>query len=164
MPFHYFKLFNQQMNTPTAFKYTCIQDVIQNSICIFNNELYTQPANDQNYPSSERGLVLLIGKDVGWFINTIHEHYLTVFCVFFWGQRMTTINNQIWYSTEIIILEVRADPFFTHIETWGFFSVPHLLLLGASAYNGFLRGPVTLTTTGFSERLALELALPVFTT
>ena len=39
--------------------------------------------------------------------------------------------------------------FFTHIETWGFFSVPHLLLLGASVYNGFLRGPVTPTTTGF---------------
>ena len=53
------------MNTPTAFKYTCIQDVIQNSICIFNNELYTQPENYQNYPSSERGLVLLIEKDVG---------------------------------------------------------------------------------------------------
>ena len=37
-------------------------------------------------------------------------------------------------------------------------SVPHLLLHGASAYNGHLRGPVTLTH--IAERLAVELSLP----
>ena len=31
------------------------------------------------------------------------------------------------------------------IEQWGFFSVPLLLLHGASVYNGHLRGPLTLT-------------------
>ena len=40
--------------------------------------------------------------------------------------------------------------------------LPHLLLYGASVYNGHLRGPVTLTS--FTERLAVELLLPVFTT
>ena len=48
------------------------------------------------------------------------------------------------------------------IEQWVFFGVPHLLWHGASVYNGYLRGPVTLTT--FAERLAVELSLPVFPT
>ena len=48
------------------------------------------------------------------------------------------------------------------IEQWGFFSVPHLLWHGASVYNGHLRVPVTLTPN--SERLAVELSLPVLMT
>ena len=48
------------------------------------------------------------------------------------------------------------------IEQWGFFSVPHLLWHGTSVNNGHLREPVTLTPA--SERLAVELSLPVFTT
>ena len=40
------------------------------------------------------------------------------------------------------------------IEQCGFFSVPHLLRHGASVYNGYLRGPVTLTPV--AERLAAE--------
>ena len=46
------------------------------------------------------------------------------------------------------------------IEQWGFFSVPQLLWYGESVYSGHLRGPVTLTP--ISERLAVELSLPVF--
>ena len=45
------------------------------------------------------------------------------------------------------------------IELLGFFSVPHLLWHGASVYNGYLRGPVTLTP--IADRLAVELSLPV---
>ena len=45
------------------------------------------------------------------------------------------------------------------IEHWEFFSVPRLLLHGASVYSGHLRGPVTLTPV--AERLAVELSLPV---
>ena len=40
--------------------------------------------------------------------------------------------------------------------------MPHLLLHGASVYNGNLRGPMALAST--AERLAVELTLPVFTT
>ena len=47
-------------------------------------------------------------------------------------------------------------------EQWGFLSVPHLQWHGAFVYNGNLRGPVTFTP--ISERLAVELSLPVFTT
>ena len=58
------------------------------------------------------------------------------------------------------------------IEQWGFFSVPHLLwhgpsivsrLLwyGPSIYNGYLRGPMSLTPV--AERLAVELSLSVLT-
>ena len=44
----------------------------------------------------------------------------------------------------------------------GFFSVPNLLLHGASVFNcGHLQGPVTLSTV--AERLAVELSLPIFT-
>ena len=43
------------------------------------------------------------------------------------------------------------------IEQWRFFSVPHLLLHGASVYTGHLRGSVTLTP--IAERLAVELSL-----
>ena len=43
-----------------------------------------------------------------------------------------------------------------------FFCVTHLLCHGASVYNGYLRGPVTLTSN--SERLAGELSLSVFKT
>ena len=39
------------------------------------------------------------------------------------------------------------------IEQWGFFSVPYLLWHRASVYNGYLRGPVTLTPN--AERLAV---------
>ena len=48
------------------------------------------------------------------------------------------------------------------IEQWGFFSAPHLLWHGTSVNNGHLREPVTLTPA--SERLAVELSLPVCTT
>ena len=48
------------------------------------------------------------------------------------------------------------------IEQWGFFSVPHLLWHGASVYNGHFQGPLTLTPV--SERSAVELSLPIFTT
>ena len=53
---------------------------------------------------------------------------------------------------------------FMAIEQWGFFSVPHLLLHGASVYNNHLRGPVTLTP--IAERLTVDLLLhlPVFKT
>ena len=46
------------------------------------------------------------------------------------------------------------------IEQWGFFNLPHLLQIGASVYNGHLRGHVTLTPV--AECLAVELSLPVF--
>ena len=47
-------------------------------------------------------------------------------------------------------LPVKCESFYLYsaliaIEKWGFFSVPHLLWLGASVYNGHLRGSVTLT-------------------
>ena len=48
------------------------------------------------------------------------------------------------------------------IEQWGFFSVSHLLWHGASVYNDYLQGPVTLTPV--AERSALELSLSVFMT
>ena len=48
------------------------------------------------------------------------------------------------------------------IEQWGFFNVPHLLWHGPTVYNGHLRGTVTLTSV--TERLVVELSLPVFTT
>ena len=46
----------------------------------------------------------------------------------------------------------------------GFFSLPHQLWHGAYIYNGHLevRGPVTLTP--ITDRLAVQLSLPVFTT
>ena len=44
------------------------------------------------------------------------------------------------------------------IEQWRFFSVPHLLGHGAFVYNGYLRGPDTLTPV--AERLSVELSLP----
>ena len=47
------------------------------------------------------------------------------------------------------------------IEQWGFFSVPNLLWHRTSVYNGYLRGPLTLTP--IAERQAVELSLPVFT-
>ena len=47
------------------------------------------------------------------------------------------------------------------IERWGFFSVPHLLLHGASVYKGHLWGPVTLTS--IAECSTVELSLPVLT-
>ena len=47
-------------------------------------------------------------------------------------------------------------------EQWQVFSVPHLLWHGASIYNGHLWGLMTLTPV--SERLAVELSLPNFTT
>ena len=47
-------------------------------------------------------------------------------------------------------------------EKWCFFSSPHLLLHGASVYNGHLRGPFTYIL--YSARLAVELSLPVLTT
>ena len=43
----------------------------------------------------------------------------------------------------------------------GFLNVPHLLWHGASIYNGYLRGPVTLTP--IADCLAVELSLPAFT-
>ena len=48
------------------------------------------------------------------------------------------------------------------IEQWGFFNVPHPLWHGPNLYNGHLRGSLALTP--FSERLAVKLSLPVFTT
>ena len=48
------------------------------------------------------------------------------------------------------------------IAQWVFFSVPDLLWHGSSVNNGHHRGPVTLAH--ISERLAVELSLPVFTT
>ena len=47
-------------------------------------------------------------------------------------------------------------------EQWGYFCVPQLLWLGTSVYIGHLRGPVTLAP--ITERFAVELSLPVFTT
>ena len=41
------------------------------------------------------------------------------------------------------------------LEQWGFFSMPNLLLQGASVYNGHVRGPMTFTH--IAERLAVEL-------
>ena len=49
------------------------------------------------------------------------------------------------------------------IEQWGFFNVPHLLWHGPTLYNDHLRGPVTVTPITCTERLAVELLLPVFT-
>ena len=46
------------------------------------------------------------------------------------------------------------------IEQWGFISAP--LWHGASVYNGYLWGPVTLTPN--AERMAVNLSLPVLTT
>ena len=43
-------------------------------------------------------------------------------------------------------------------EQWCFFSVPHLLWLGASVYNGHLRGPVTLTP--IAKRITVEVSQP----
>ena len=48
------------------------------------------------------------------------------------------------------------------IEQWGFFSVPQLVWLGASIYNGHLQGTVPLTP--IATCLVLELSLPVLTT
>ena len=48
------------------------------------------------------------------------------------------------------------------IEQEGLFKLPHLLWHGASVYNGYLRGPVTLTPV--AEHLTVQLSLPVFTT
>ena len=42
------------------------------------------------------------------------------------------------------------------VEQWGFFNVPHPLRHGPTVYNGYLRGPVTLTCV--VERLAVELS------
>ena len=47
------------------------------------------------------------------------------------------------------------------MDKWGFFSLPHLVWHGTSAYNGNLQGPVTLTL--IADRFAVELLLPVFT-
>ena len=48
------------------------------------------------------------------------------------------------------------------IEQRVFFNVPYLLLHGPTVYNGHIRGPVT--TTSVSDRLAVELSLPLLTT
>ena len=48
------------------------------------------------------------------------------------------------------------------IEQWGFFNVSHLLWHDASISNCNLREPMTLTPV--TERLAVELSLPFFTT
>ena len=48
------------------------------------------------------------------------------------------------------------------IEQSGFFSEPHLLWHETSAYNGHLRGPVTLTPN--AERFVVELSLTDLTT
>ena len=53
-------------------------------------------------------------------------------------------------------------PALVAIKQWEFFSESHLLLIGASIYNGHLRGHMTLTLN--AERLAAELSLPVLTT
>ena len=45
-------------------------------------------------------------------------------------------------------------------DTYGFFSVAHLLWHGPILYNGHLRGPVTLTPV--AKRVAVQLSLPVF--
>ena len=48
------------------------------------------------------------------------------------------------------------------IEQWWFFSVPHRLQHGVSAYNGHLRGRVTIKPN--AERFSLEMSLPVLMT
>ena len=48
------------------------------------------------------------------------------------------------------------------IEQWRFFSVSDFLGNKASVYDGYFRGPVTLTP--IAERLAVELSLPILTT
>ena len=58
--------------------------------------------------------------------------------------------------------DICSAPMAIDHEQWEFLSLPHLLWHGASFYNGYLRGPVTLTP--IAERLTVELSLPVFMT
>ena len=93
----------------------------------------------------------------------------------------STKNHELSRFTVFFLCPSRE--FFTHLETsplpvkgckfwpmlgmlivivqWGFFTVPHLLWQRSNIYNGHLRGPVTPTT--ITERLAMELSLPVLT-
>ena len=48
------------------------------------------------------------------------------------------------------------------IEQLEFCGLPHLLWHGATVHNGHLRGPLTITP--ITERMTLELSLPIFTT
>ena len=89
-----------------------------------------------------------------------------LFCLFVWG---VSSHSRIYHTYEDFTiagegLHANFDlcSVLMAIEPWGFFSVPHLLWHGASVYDGHLRGPVTLAP--ISERLAVQLSLPVFTT
>ena len=62
----------------------------------------------------------------------------------------------------VTIVNFDLCPALMAIEQLGFFSLPHLLWHGASVYNGYLRGPVTLRP--IAEPLAVELSLSVLMT
>ena len=82
-------------------------------------------------------------------------------CLVVWSFS-STLENFHLYGDVTITGDVLLCSALMAYKQWGFFSVPHLLWHGASVYNGYLRGPMTLTP--IAERLAVELSLPVFTT
>ena len=102
-------------------------------------------------------------KELWWHICCITCQIIIV-CLFDWGLSSHSRIVHSYGDVSIIVKRCKFDlcSALMAIEQWGFFSVPHLLLHGASVYNGYLREPVKLTT--IAERLAVELSLPVFTT
>ena len=100
-----------------------------------------------------------------WIVDTWWNFYhynieLRFFLfVFVWVFRST---REFYTHMETSLLPVKGCKFdlrsaLMAIEQWGFLSVPHLLINGASVYNSHLRGPVTLTP--IAEFLAVELSL-----
>ena len=97
-----------------------------------------------------------------YFLNRSWKIFVGFFCVFVPLENFSLIWRRHHCRWRAAKLDLCAT--LMAIEQWGFFNVPHLLWHGASVFNGYLRGPVTLIHVPNAERLAVELSLPVFTT
>ena len=100
--------------------------------------------------------IILINLLIKWHLSWNNQ--LQILFFFFFVYRPT---RKFFTYLETSPLPVKGSNFYLcsalmAVEQWGFFNVPHPLRHGPTVYNGYLRGPVTLTCV--VERLAVELS------
>ena len=146
------------------FVYQCLYTKILSYYWLWLMPLMHDPIFFKIYDFLKRFIGIV--KKYLFFLHKKTQHWLILFvCLFVCG---LSSHSRIFHSFGDVTITGERLQFFDlcsaimAIKQWGFFNVSHLLWHGASVNNGHLREPVTLTT--ISERLAVEMSLPVLTT
>ena len=143
-----FLMHQYQCNSRGILKNQIIAAVIWLKCCLYSVQ------QKHIYQSITKLLITYLGRR----LFTYSYSFFVVFFVFvFLGFYVPHENVSLWRCRHYRWRTTSCDLHSTlmAIEHWGFFSMPHLLRHGASVYNGYLRGPVTLTPV--AECLAMEL-------